>query len=112
VLTILTQHLRSNTSTGDFLVALHLVQGIYVCETAKKSSLEDLATRLGSGPNPILNLWYAVARVLKMSGAAEMIFQLMEDGDDTDFPHVYIASEKFCNILTAKLLVSGPTLIM
>jgi hypothetical protein len=66
------------------------------------------ATRLGSGPNPLLcNLQLAIARVLKMSGAAELIAQMMEDGDDSDFPHVYVASPAFCNILTAKLLTSG-----
>ena len=69
------------------------------------------AARLGSGPDPLLcNLKLAVAWVLKMSGAAEVIAQLMEDGDDSDFPRVYIASPAFCNILTAKLLVSGQTL--
>jgi hypothetical protein len=64
--------------------------------------------RLGLGPNPLLcNLQLSVARVLRMSGAAEVISQMMDDGDDSDFPHVYVASQAFCNILTAKLLVSG-----
>ncbi|KAK2462249.1 hypothetical protein APHAL10511_005745 [Amanita phalloides] len=70
------------------------------------------AARLGSGPDPLLcNLQLAVARVLKMSGAAELIGQILEDGDDSDFAHVYIASPAFCNILTAKLLSSGQALI-
>jgi hypothetical protein len=66
------------------------------------------AARLGSGPNPLLcNLQLAVARVLRMSGAAEVIAQMIEDGDDSDFPHVYIASPAFCNILTAQLQIAG-----
>lgn len=41
--------------------------------------------RLGGGPLPLLcNLHLAVARILKMSGAAEVIAQLMEDADDSD----------------------------
>jgi len=66
------------------------------------------AARLGSGPNPSLcNLRLAVARVLRMSGAAEIIAQIVDDGDDSDFPHVYIASSEFCNILTAQLQLAG-----
>jgi hypothetical protein len=66
------------------------------------------AARLGSGPNPSLcNLQLAVARVLRMSGAAEVITQMIKDGDDSDFPHVYIASPAFCNILTAQLQLAG-----
>ena len=54
------------------------------------------AARLGSGLNPSLcNLQLAVARVLKTSGAAEAIAQLMEDGDESDFAHAYIASPDF-----------------
>jgi hypothetical protein len=42
------------------------------------------ASRLGSGPEPLLcNLQLAVARVLKTSGAAEMIMHWMEDGGDS-----------------------------
>lgn len=68
---------------------------------------------LGSGPNPSLcNLRLAVARVSKMSGAAELITQIIEDGDDSDFPHVYIASPAFCEVLTAQLLCSGRALIL
>ncbi|KAH9970929.1 hypothetical protein BJV74DRAFT_783921 [Russula compacta] len=48
------------------------------------------AARLGFGPNPALcNLQLAMARVLRMSGAAEVIAQIMDDGDDSDFPHIY-----------------------
>ena len=64
------------------------------------------------GPLPSLcNLQLALARVLKMSGAAELIAQIIEDGDDSDFPHVYVASPAFCDVLTAKLLASGRALI-
>ncbi|KAF8325089.1 uncharacterized protein EI90DRAFT_3129205 [Cantharellus anzutake] len=66
------------------------------------------AARLGPGPNPSLcNLQLAVARVLRMSGAADIIAQIKDDGDDSDFPHVYIASPAFCNILTAQLQLAG-----
>ncbi|KAH9977546.1 hypothetical protein BJV74DRAFT_860371 [Russula compacta] len=69
------------------------------------------AARLGFGPNPALcNLQLAVARVLRMSGAAEVIAQMMDDGDDSDFPHIYIASPEFCNILTAQLHLAGGVL--
>jgi hypothetical protein len=61
-----------------------------------------------SGPLPLLcNLQLAVARVLKMSGAAEVIAQLMEDADDSDFPRTFLSSNDFCDILDAKLLLKG-----
>jgi hypothetical protein len=41
-----------------------------------------------------------------MSGAADIIAQLMEDADDSDYPHSFIASEDFCDILDAKLLLT------
>src|SRR5882724_1333489 len=48
---------------------------------------------LGSGPLPLLcNVQLAVARVLYMSGAAEVVMQLKRDADDSDTPHVYVAS--------------------
>jgi len=69
------------------------------------------ANRIGSGPDPLLcNLQLAVARVLKMSGAAELIAQMAEDADDSDFPRVYLVSDQFCDILTAKLLMLGQAL--
>jgi len=69
------------------------------------------AAQLGFGPNPSLcNLQLAVARVLRMSGAAEIIEQIMDDGDDSDFPHVYVAAPAFCNILTAQLQLAGGVL--
>jgi hypothetical protein len=42
-----------------------------------------------------------------MSGAADVIAQLKNDADDTDFPHVYLALTHFANILTAKLLLNS-----
>jgi hypothetical protein len=48
-----------------------------------------------------------VARMLHMSGAAEVIMQLREDTDDSDFPHAYIASHYFCDILNSKLLLQN-----
>jgi hypothetical protein len=69
--------------------------------------------QLGRGPLPLLcNLKLAVARVLHMSGAADMIAQLKEDADDTDFSDVYLASEDFCDILDAKLLISRRVLVV
>ena len=70
------------------------------------------AARLGFGPNPLLcNLQLAVARVSNMSGAAEVIAQIIDDGDDSDFSHVYIASAAFSNILTARLQLAGGVLL-
>ena len=68
--------------------------------------------QLGTGPYALLcNLQLAVARVLKMSGAAELIAQIIEDGDDSDFAHTYVASPAFCDVLDARLLASGRALI-
>jgi hypothetical protein len=69
--------------------------------------------RLGRGPSPILcNFHLAVARALNTSGAAELITQWKDEADDSDFPHVYLASEDFCRILDAQLLLSGQALIV
>ena len=63
-------------------------------------------SQLGAGHLPLLcNLQLAIARVLKMSGAADIIAQLIEEADDSDFPSSFLASEKFCDILDAKLLL-------
>ncbi|KAF8576101.1 hypothetical protein K439DRAFT_1664763 [Ramaria rubella] len=60
--------------------------------------------KLGNGPLPLLcNLHLAVARIVLMSGAADIITQWMDEADDSDFPHVYLASDAFFKILTAKL---------
>ena len=42
-----------------------------------------------------------------MSGAADIIAQLMEDADDSYLPNNFLASEIFCDILDAKLLLEG-----
>ena len=68
---------------------------------------EDI-NKLGGGPLPAhCNLQYAVARVLHMSGAADVIAKWKDDADCSDFPHVYITSTDFANILTAKLLMNS-----
>ncbi|KAF8579952.1 hypothetical protein K439DRAFT_1415866 [Ramaria rubella] len=60
--------------------------------------------KLGNGPLPLLcNLHLAVARIVLMSGAADIIAQWMDEADDSDFPHAYLASDAFFKILTAKL---------
>jgi hypothetical protein len=64
------------------------------------------AKKLGGGPLPLLfNVQLAIACVLHMSGAAEVIRQLTEDADDSDFPHAYISSDYFYDILNSKLLL-------
>ena len=69
--------------------------------------------RLNKGPLPKLcNLQLAVARVLKMSAAADIILRLEDEADDSDFPHVFIASEEFCKILDARLLLSGQAMVV
>jgi len=69
--------------------------------------------KLGPGPLPALcNLQLAVARVLNASGAVDVLDRMREDADDSDFPHIFIASNYFCDVLTAKLLLnSGSALI-
>src|SRR5204863_7775033 len=68
--------------------------------------------RLNKGPLPKLcNLQLAVARVLRMSAAADIILEWKDEADDDGLPHVFIASEEFCNILDASLLLSGRALV-
>jgi hypothetical protein len=63
--------------------------------------------KLGGGPLPALcNLQYAVARVFRVSGAADVIAQLKDDADDSDIPP-YLTSIDFVDILTAKLLLNS-----
>lgn len=72
-------------------------------------------SKLGKGPSPSLcNLHLSVARVLKMSGAADLIRNLMEDAEDADadFCPIFHTSEDFSNTLTAKLLVTGRGIIV
>jgi hypothetical protein len=71
------------------------------------------AENLGRGPLPSLcNLRLAVARTLKMSGAAETIAQWKDDADDMDFPQIYHTQEEFSSVLTAKLLISGRAVLV
>ena len=67
---------------------------------------------LGGGPSPTLcNLQYDVARVLRMSGAADVIEQLKDNADDSNFSYICPASMDFTDILTAKLLLNSGQLI-
>ncbi|KAF5376931.1 hypothetical protein D9615_007199 [Tricholomella constricta] len=76
-----------------------------------KFGLGTEGSRHGGGPLPLLcNLQLAVARVLKMSGAAKVISQLMEDADDSDCPQNFLSSNDLCDILDAKLLLKGISL--
>ena len=59
----------------------------------------------------LCNLQYAVARVLRMSGAAEAIAQLKDDADDFDFPLVDLSLTDFANTLTAKLILNSGRLL-
>jgi hypothetical protein len=64
------------------------------------------------GPIPRLcNLQLAVARVLKMSGAADIILEWQDQADDDGLFHLFIASEEFCDMVDAKLLLSGRVVI-
>ena len=66
------------------------------------------ARQLEKGSLPSLcNLQFVMTCILKMSGAVELIVQIIEDGDDSDFLHVYIASPAFCDVLTVQLLALG-----
>lgn len=72
-----------------------------------KGNADDVE-RLGTGPLPVLcNLHYAVARMLRMSGAAEAIAQLKDDADDLDFPGIDLSLTDFANTLTAKLILNS-----
>lgn len=58
------------------------------------------------GPLPVLcNLQYSVARVLRMSGAVDIIAQLKDEADDSNLPNDVTPTD-FANILTAKLLLN------
>jgi hypothetical protein len=76
------------------------------------TKLNSEGVLLKQGPLPLLcKLKQSVLRVMKMSGAAKLITQWKDDADDGDFPHVYLASEEFCRILDAQLLLSGRALV-
>ncbi|KAG8220712.1 hypothetical protein J3R82DRAFT_3035 [Butyriboletus roseoflavus] len=64
--------------------------------------------KLNNGPIPILcNLQLAVARVLKMSGAADVILKWKDQADDDGCYGLFIASEGYFDMLDAKLFLSG-----
>jgi hypothetical protein len=68
--------------------------------------------KLGGGPKPILcNLQLAVARVMRMSGAAELIAKWQKDVDDAD-SQIYLTPEDFSNVVGMRLLLSGRALIV
>ena len=68
--------------------------------------------KLDYGPNPVLcNLRLAVARVLKMSGAADLILEWKDEADDEGFCRLFVTSEEDCDKLDAKLLLSGRTIV-
>jgi hypothetical protein len=63
---------------------------------------------VGRGPLAALcNISLAVSKVTRMSGAADIISQWKESADDTNFPHIYIASSHFHDVLVAKLSLTG-----
>ena len=60
--------------------------------------------KFGGGPLPLLcNIRLAVARVLKLSGAASVIVRIKEAADDTDTPRYLLSPSDFLEILDAKL---------
>ena len=70
----------------------------------------DECEELNNGPIPVLcNLQLAVARVLRMSGAADIILEWKDHADDNGLGcyRLFIASEEFCDVLDAKLFLSG-----
>jgi hypothetical protein len=69
--------------------------------------------KLNNGPIARLcNLRLAVARVLKMSGAADIILEWKDQADDDGCYHVFDGSKEFCDSLDAKLLLSGKAVLI
>ncbi|KAF8133265.1 hypothetical protein EV363DRAFT_1295460 [Boletus edulis] len=69
--------------------------------------------KLNNGPTPRLcNLQLAVARVLKLSGAADIILEWKDLADDDGYYRPFIASEEFCDMLDAKLFLSGRAVVV
>jgi len=68
--------------------------------------------KLNNGPIPRLcNLRLAVARVLKMSGVADIISEWKDRADDDGYYQLFITSEEFCDMLDAKLFLSGRAMV-
>jgi|SRR6266545_7028342 len=64
--------------------------------------------KLETGSIPHLcNLQLAVAHILKMSGAADIILEWEDQADDNGLFCLFISSEEFCDMVDAKLLLSG-----
>ena len=59
----------------------------------------------------LCNISLAISRATQMSGAADIISAWKENADDTDFPHVYLASSHFHDILLAKLALTGRVVV-
>ena len=68
--------------------------------------------KLNNGPiTRLCNLQLAVARVLKMSGAADIILEWKDHADDDGCYHLFAASKEFCDMLDAKLFLSGRAML-
>ncbi len=68
--------------------------------------------QLNTGPIARLcNLQLAVARVLKMSGAADIILKWKDEADDDGISRLQLASDEFCDILSAKLSLSSRAVV-
>ena len=67
---------------------------------------------LNHGPIAILcNLQLAVARVLTMSGAADVILQWKDQADDSGYNGLFLASEESFDMLDAKLFLTGRAMV-
>jgi hypothetical protein len=69
--------------------------------------------RLKNGPIPrFCNLHLAVARAMKMSGAADIVLEWKEQADDDGMFRLVVASEDFCHMLDAKLFLTGKAMVV
>ena len=59
----------------------------------------------------LCNLQLAVARVLKMSGVADIILEWKDRADDEGCYGLFVASEEYCDMLDAKLFLSGRAMV-
>jgi hypothetical protein len=68
--------------------------------------------KLNYGPIPgLCNLQLAIARVLQMSGAADIILEWKDEADDGGCYRLFITSEEDCDMLDAKLLLSSRAIL-